>query len=169
MQLTKGISEKQIDQLIQYSSSDEVVAAFTSDPERFKDRAAYDAWLQKGRTIYTLGDEEGNLLGIVWLGRSPFPKVELKPEFVNLDTSSCDITVALRIYGKARGKGLAKSVLSEGIKNYLDSAAHQADGGGNLWLETSADNIAAIKTYEVLFEKVSEPDAKGKIIMVLKK
>lgn len=159
MQLSAEISEKQIGQLIKFSTTDKVVAEFTSDTTRFKDRAAYNKWLKKGRAVYVLEDKAGNLLGIAWFGKASFPNVILKPKFAKLQTEDYNTTVALRMYGEARGKGLAKEMLATAIEKY---------GQKGLWLEASHDNIAAIKTYQSLFTQVSDPNEKGKIVMVLK-
>lgn len=159
MQLTTGLNEKQIDQLIKFSTTDKVIAEFTSDATRFKDRAAYNNWLKKGRAVYALEDKVGDLLGIAWFGAASFPKVNLKPAFATLKPQDYGTTAALRMYGKARGKGLAKELLATAVEKY---------GQKGLWLEVSHDNTAAIKTYQSLFIQVSDPDEKGKVVMVLK-
>jgi len=43
-EIKKGILDKQIDQLIEYSLNDESVGKLTSDRERFKNRQAFEKW-----------------------------------------------------------------------------------------------------------------------------
>jgi len=143
--IKKGISEKQIDQLIEYSLTDESVGKFTSDRERFKDRQAFDEWRKKGREITVMTNDNGDLLGIFWDGFMEMP----------LGDKKYDKTFAIRIYGEARGKGLAFGFMKNCIK------------GKGYWLETSDDNLAAKALYSKFgFKQVSEVDENGKIIMV---
>lgn len=165
--VNEGLTNDQIDQLIHYATTDKVVGAYSSDPRRFKDREAYDNWLRKRHSIYSMVDNEGKLLGIVWFGKSSFPDIKLKSEFANLNTKSYGITFALRIYDEARGNNIAKKLTAATFTVYLASEDYHSAGGNGIWLETSEENVAAVKTYNTLFTQVSDPDEKGKIVMVL--
>ncbi len=166
-QLIEGITEKQITQLIEYSTTDPVVQKFSSDAKRFQNRTAFDTWLKKGRSIYTLVNKSGDLVGIVWIGKSAFPKCKFLPEQNSLQTKNYPFTFAIRLYGEARGKGLAKTVTKTALSKFAQTKEYQMTGSG-FWLEVSHDNTAAIKTYQSLFIQVSDPDEKRKVVMVLK-
>jgi ribosomal protein S18 acetylase RimI-like enzyme len=150
------ISKHQIDQLITYSNSDPQVIAFTSDPSRFKDRAAFNKWLEKGRSIYTLTDDNGDLLGIVWFGQ----------EYLS-GYQQCGFTFAVRTYGPARGQHLASKLITSAFESFQKTDVYQRSSQKGVWLETSADNLAAVSTYTKFgFKKITEPDDKNKIIMI---
>ena len=143
-EIKKGILDRQIDQLIEYSLNDESVGKFTSDRERFKNRQAFEGWQQKGREIFTLNNNN-NLVGIVWTG--------LKEK--QIGGKKYNKTFAIRIYGEARGKGLALGFMRSCIKEK------------GYWLETSNDNLAAKALYSKFgFKEVSKVDENGKIIMI---
>ena len=141
----EGILEKQIDQLIEYSKTDESVQRFTADAERFKDRKAFNDWKSKGRKIFTLSDEKDNLLGIIWIGQKE----------IEVGDKKYDKTFAIRIYGEARGKGLALDFMKKSVKEK------------GIWIECSADNLPAQALYKKFgFELVSKPDKNNKVILV---
>ena len=166
LSINEGLAEKQIEQLIDYANTDELVGKNTSDPHRFENREAYDDWFRSGRSIYSITDSEGNLLGIVWFGKKAFPTVTLKPEFEDLDTDLYGVTFAIRLYGKARGKGLAKKITDITLSAYMKSDDYRAAGSNGFWLETSETNLAAVNTYNTLFTQVSDSNERGKIVMV---
>lgn len=150
-----GISPSQVEQLIHYSNTDPQVIKFTSDKKRFKNRHAYGEWKKKGRTIYTLSDKNGDLMGIIWFGEEPIPQKEFTLKFNPRDFG---ITFAIRIYGKARGKGLAIKFMKAAFSDF---------GKSGIWLETHKNNISAIKAYErFVFKQVTVPDEKGRILMI---
>jgi len=140
-----GITEKQIDQLIEYSLTDESVGKFTHDKERFGDRKAFDEWTKKGRKITVMTNDNGDLLGIFWDGFMEMP----------LGDKKYNKTFAIRIYGEARGKGLALGFMKNCIK------------GKGYWLETKDENVAAKGLYNKFgFKQVSDSDEKGEIVMI---
>ena len=146
----KGISADHIKQLIKYSNDKNDISIFkyTSDQTRFANQKSFDQWFKQGRTIYT-ASEGKNLIGIIWFGSKPIP----------VDNYSHDTTFAIRIYPKARGKGVSFSFMDYAFKNYQPK---------NLWLECSADNTPAVKLYtKFSFHQVTSPDKNNKIIMVL--
>lgn len=147
LKIKKTITEAQIEELIEHSTNDSEVIKNTSDSTRFKDRQAFESWIQSKPSLYVLTDETNKLLGIVWVQKMSNPLVA--EEF--------DITAAIRLYGKARGKGLSRWFLGEALNKF---------GKANYWLRTSSDNVSAIKTYEGLgFKIVSSPDMENKIIL----
>lgn len=147
MDIKRGLSQKNIEELINYANSDEGVKKFTSDSKRFKDKASFEAWLKKGREIYSLVNEDGELMGVCWFG-----------------AEGEGFTLAIRIYGEARGKGLGYGFLKETMNNFMKLDEYQNADNKEWWLETSKDNIAAIKIYEKLgfeFEKDGEDIGKS--------
>lgn len=151
-EIKKGITDKQIDQLVEYSLTDELVAKFTSDRERFKSREAFDEWRKGGKEIFNLTNKDGDLLGIIWLGPKEIPEAQWKEK---IDKSKYKFSFAIRIYGEARGKGLAIDFMKECIKNK------------GIWLATSDDNLAAKALYSKFgFRQVSEASKDNKIVMI---
>lgn len=157
--VNQGITEKQIEQLINFANTDPEVKKFTSDSKRFRDREAFDKWRKKDRVVYTLTDKSGDLLGILWFGKKEIPRKDFTLKFNPQDYK---VTFGIRTYGKARGKGLARPFMLKAF-NYFSSKE-------GVWLETSGDNIAAVRAYTNFgFQKITEPDVNGKILMILPK
>jgi len=149
----QGILDCHIDQLVDYSQSDSDVKKFTSDAKRFHSKESFFEWQRQGRIIYTLVDEQQNLLGIIWFGQKD-PPISINANF----------TFAIRIYGSARGQGLSQGFMKVAFNDLQKNQTHSHITG--FWLETSTDNLAAIHTYEKFgFKQNSQKD--NKIIMVL--
>ncbi len=143
--LKLGLTQNQSRQLITYSLQDKLVAEFTSDLERFKNIQSFYTWLEKGKCIYSLVDTRDNLYGIVWFSAKDMHKYK--------------ITVALRLYDKARGKGLAVKFLKTAIKYFNYSFG--------IWSIVNKENVASIKTHlAVGFRPVTKQDNQGKIVLV---
>ncbi len=152
----EGILDCQIDQLIEYSQTDSDIQKFTSDALRFANRNSFHQWQQQGRIIYSLCDSQKNLLGIIWFGQKQAPINNIKANF----------TFAIRIYGSARGQGLAQEFMKITFNDLLKNQKESKITG--FWLETSQDNFSAIHTYEKFgFKIISSVDDKN--IMVLEK
>lgn len=149
----QGISDHQIQQLIQLSHTDPDVKKFTSDPTRFADLSCFNLWLQQGRIIYTLFDSNSNLLGIIWFGQKEPP--------VN---SSANFTFAIRIYPPARGCGLALPFMKLAFADLLQHQSQSHITG--FWLETDAANSTAIHLYRKFgFRQISRQ--RHRVFMVL--
>lgn len=162
-----GITENQIDQLIKFASSDTKLRQFTSDPKRFSDRNEYDKWKSGGRTIYTLVDNQQNLSGIIWFGKKE-PHISKRDILENFDPNKLGITFAIRTYGETRGKGIGRHFMEETFKHFQSLPETQALEKQGMWLETSVDNIPAVRLYQKFgFRTVTTPDEAGKIIMIL--
>lgn len=147
----KGIFADNIDQLIKYSNDkkDTAIYKFTSDKTRFLNKKAFDKWFKQGKIIYTALDDKKNLVGIIWFANKKIP----------VDNYPHNITFAIRIYPKARGKGLSFNFMDYAFKNYKAQ---------KVWLECSFDNIPANKLYQKFgFKQITKPDSKNKIIMIL--
>ena len=151
--IQQGILDCHIDQLIEYSQSDPDIKKFTSDTKRFNSRDSFFEWQRQGRIIYTLVDEQQNLLGIIWFGQKD-PPIKTNANF----------TFAIRIYSSARGQGLSQDFMKVAFEDLQKNQTHSQITG--FWLETSTDNFAAIHTYEKFgFKSVSQLN--GRNIMVL--
>lgn len=159
------ISDSQILELIHYANTDPLIQKFTSDPKRFKDRDAYNNWFAKGKSIYILTDESDALLGFLWFSKEAIPEQQFTLPFPKEEYG---ITAGLRMYGKARGKGLAFGFMNDAFAAFkLTEFYHSIEKKG-VWFETSFDNIPAVKLYDKFgFIKVTNPDEHGKIVMIL--
>lgn len=143
----KGITESQIDELIFYANNDPQIISFTSDKTRFADKKAFKLWLKKKPVIYTLTNNTGRLLGIIWFQRK-------------IGIPGYDLTFAIRLYGKARGKGLSYGFMKQAFDDFKPQ---------KVWLEVSIDNLPAVSLYKKFgFQQITDPNDKGKIIMVRK-
>lgn len=168
MIIHEGITKQQLEELINYSNTDGELKLTTSDAKRFKDKSAFEIWLRKGRKIYTMTNPEGKLLGIIWYGKKPVPKD--KAYITSFDHGIYGITFAIRIYGNARGKGLAKEFIIYAWKLYKATKDYLESNAKGIWLEVKEDNLRAIGSYGRFgFTKVSSPDIKGRIIMIYPK
>lgn len=149
----RGITQNQVDELINYSNNDNEVKKNTNDAKRFADRKSYNNWLKIPREIYTLTNLKDELLGIVW-----FRTQELKENY--------GITFAIRLYGEARGKGLSEDFLKQAFKEFKNSPLYKKNSSKKFWLETRRDNIPAIKLYEKFNFKKTNMELNGRIVMI---
>lgn len=165
VKVEKLITDKQIEELIKYSNNDEALMLTTSDAKRFKDKTAFDLWLKKDRTIYIMTNSRCDLLGIIWFGKQTLPpntNYAKSIEFINYG-----VTFAIRIYGNARGKGLARGFMKKTFKLYSKSDEFGKNSHNGIWLETNPDNNIAIKLYEQFgFKKFGDINENGRIIML---
>lgn len=163
----KGITERQIDQLIQYAQIDQTVQKFTSDAKRFASRKTFDAWKRPDAQFYTLTDKEDNLMGIIWFEELPLPDYEAQKEnqINSFDPNHYHTTFAVRTYGNARGKGLSVPFTQKALE---DIRSKNQDSG--IWLATSPDNIPAISSYKQTgFIEIGSRKDGQKSIMILPK
>lgn len=156
-QIKKGLTESQIDQLINYSLEDPDLK-YTSDASRFKDRVGFDEFSTHILAYYSLVDESDNLAGIVWF--DDFVVKELPKGY--------GISIAIRLYGQARGKGLALPFAEKAIEDFKTSQHYKSHPNPKLWLAVSPDNSPAIKVYEKIgFKKIGQLDNGKKELMIL--
>ena len=145
MIVKRGISRLQAKQLIKFTKTDEAVGQFTQDQRRFKNLATFKKW-QKGKTIYTLTDKGGGLLGIIWFGEKKHPALPDHP-----------YTFAIRVYPSARGKGYAFKFMKKAFADFKPEG---------VWLSTRPDNLPAIKLYKKFgFRELSRDP--NELIMIL--
>ena len=151
----KGITDTQIDQLVKYSQTDPTILKFTSDPTRFKDKTSASKWINNV-VVHTLSDRDGNLIGIAWFHQKTLPTDRDFTEKFNPE--DFPLTFAIRIYGETRGKGLSADFMRKSFDSFKP---------GNVWIETSFNNIPTVKLAEKFgFKQVSKPNQRGKIILI---
>jgi len=182
-----GLSDKQKRQLIAFTKYDTASHKNTSDwitsdghMGRFSSLEKLNEWLLKGRTIYTLNDNNNNLLGIIWFGQK-----ELSKEF------KLGITFAIRTYPipgdlftgadslpailsgikiGARGKGIAYPFMINAFYKYVNGNDYKKIRNKRIWLEVEKGNIPAVSLYKKFgFEQViiNKSEGVGKILMML--
>ena len=136
LKITSGLTDHQVQQLVEYSNTDQTIKKYSSDQNRFKNRATYDRWFAQDKSIYSMQNEQNKLLGLVWFGPSKFPQVKLKAEYAHLPTTHYQLTFALRVYNQARGHGLAKKLTAVTLTIFLNSKTYQQTKNNGIWLET---------------------------------
>lgn len=144
--INQGIDERHIAQLILNSQAadDAGVQSYTSDPRRFGSMEAFEKWTSKGRILYTLTNKDGNLAGIQWFGPEDMPE---KPYEEDFDRNRYGCTFAIRLYGEARGKGLARPFMRAVFDNLQTTPDYQRIEKNKIWLETRTTNEPALKSY----------------------
>ena len=150
--IKKGLTDSQIDQLIEYSQTDPDLKKFTSDFDRFKDRNSFDEFSKHILEYYALVDRQNNLLGLIWFDDFAYPEEGYE---------DYKISFAIRLYASARGKGLSEPFTQECLADF---------GKKNICLAVSPDNKKAIYSYEIVgFKKVANWEEKNKDLMILDK
>jgi ribosomal protein S18 acetylase RimI-like enzyme len=149
-----NFTERQIQQLLYSSKKDPLILEFTSDKQRFADLVTFKKWSKKTPHKYIFTDENNDLFALVWFSHKKIPVAGYKDYHWSL---------ALRVYEKARGKGLAKEFMSVALKDFSNKFPDR-----KIWLSTSFDNLAAIRTYKRFnFKQISKPNEDNKILMIL--
>lgn len=158
--IKKGLSDKQIDQLINYAATDDGLK-YTSDPKRFKNRESFDEFSKEILAYYTLTDDQDNLLGIIW-----FQDLDL---YLNRENpSEYGITFAIRLYGEARGKGLAQPFTEEVMADFENSKEYKSHPHKKIWLSVSPENEPAVALYRKLgFKDLEVNEEYNKLLMIL--
>ncbi len=153
--IQERISRLQTDELIIQSKSDLLIKKFTSDSKRFKDKKTFNTW-KRNKKIFILTDEQKRLLGFIWFEKKG---VLLKNPPKKLE--SYKTTFAIRLYKKARGKGLARDFMKEVFVRIDDR---------NIWLSTVYNNKRAINLYTKFgFKPVAKEDKRLYMIYENKK
>lgn len=159
----EGISEDNLRQLIEYTHSDPTIQKFTSDLKRFPDKESFDKW-KVGATIYTLSSAENKLLGLIWFRVLGIPE----PYFSEVPNSAdYQVTVAVRLYSEARGKGFLRPFLGSAIEKFKSTKSYEnIKGKKGIWLLTAEDNLKAQASFEKFgFKKITAKS--GRLLMIL--
>ena len=120
-------------------SSDVRLREMTRDLARFSSDGQLARW-RPGRDLLCLRDDAWSLLGLTWIADKPLPERDdyFDPEL--LREYDPRITVAIRTYGAARGRG----VLTKDFADFSrDKLVARRERPGAIWYETKAANRAA--------------------------
>ncbi len=155
-----GISEKQIEKLVELTNSDPEIKKFTSDLERFPNKESFDKWV-KDKYVYTLVGENNKLLGLIWFEIKSIPLQGL---------TDYGITIAIRTYGEARGKGYFQQFLNKAINHFKKTKEFQKIKSKGMWVSSAKDNIPSQKAFEKFgFKTVEDRTIPTRVFMVLNK
>jgi len=159
----KGLSDKQIDQLINYAATDEGLK-FTSDPKRFKDKESFTEFSKEILAYYTLTNDDDDLLGIIWFHDLPIPIASEARQ----SHAEYGISFAIRLYGEARGKGLALPFTEEVIADFKETKEYQNHPHKKIWLSVSPENEPAVALYHKLgFKDLKIDEEHHKLLMTM--
>ncbi|MCX6705290.1 MAG: hypothetical protein NT162_03065 [Candidatus Woesebacteria bacterium] len=103
LSILKGISKRQIAQLLIYTRKDKLIRTQTHDFDHFKSKKTFLSWKSRGKTIYTLINRTGKLLGVKWYDKR-HPGKHIEP--------------TVRIYPPIRGMRFTKKFLEIVRQNY---------------------------------------------------
>lgn len=137
----RGINKNQIRQLVLKTNKDSEVKKFTHDSKRFKSERSFNLWLKNEKSIYTLTDKKGILLGLIWFAKEKFKNYKY--------------TIAIRTYPPIRGKGFATRFMKLAIKDFDQKS---------IWLKASMKNYRAISLYKKIGFK-EDLESYGEICM----
>lgn len=161
-----GLTEPQIEELVEYSHADPLIRQFTSDLNRFASREAFVKWRKKRRKIYSLTDENGKLHGIIWIGEKRLPT---NYEYLGpIDPKMYPYTIATRVYEKTRGLTLSGQFKLAVIKHFSEQVSHRLIPPLGIWSETSTDNYRNISVnLKIGYRIVTKPNPLNKVLMVI--
>jgi ribosomal protein S18 acetylase RimI-like enzyme len=162
-----GIADEHIDVVINAANTDPDIEKNTSDKRRFANRYAYDAWLSKGRSIFTLVAPDATLAGLIWLGADQ-AKEPASYTDGPVDLSEWGITFAIRTYPPHRGRGLAVPFIRSAIDVFVKSDAYANAPHKGIWLEVVAENVAAVRSYEKVGFRTVGVNAEGEFLMLMR-
>lgn len=158
-----GITPTQVKTLIAYTQNEQDPAVHESTADwqggsgRFASRSNFDKWHAQGRYIYTLLDGQHHLAGVIWFGSKAMPG----------GNSDYGITFAIRLYGRARGAGLSIPFTQIALAHFRTTKSLIDQHSQGIWLETSQNNLGAVKTYQKLGCIQIGPGVEdGRIVMV---
>ena len=160
LNLFYGITDKQIDQLIEYTNTDPEIQKFTSDLTRFPDRDHFESWVGN-KDIYTLVDLEDKLLGIIWIELKEIPLENFAKDY--------GITLAVRTYGEARGQGYFNPFLEVALEHFNTFHNYkEISGSKGIWVSISKENTPSQRAFEKFgFRRVENETIPNRVFMVL--
>lgn len=120
-------------------SSDVRLREMTRDLARFSNAGQLASW-KPGRDLLCLVDDRRSLLGIQWIADKPLPRREDYSDPELLRDPAPGMTIAIRTYGPARGRGVLTKDFADFSRNKL---LDRRGRPGAVWFETKAHNQAA--------------------------
>ncbi|MBI2022790.1 GNAT family N-acetyltransferase [Candidatus Daviesbacteria bacterium] len=157
-----GISDSQIEQLLIFTHTDPEIRKFTSDFSRFPDKSSFDSW-EKDKFLYTLSNNSGDLLGFIWIEQKQLPV-----EAENVSPKKYGLTIAVRTYGKARGKGYFKPFLEKVLTYFKQKEEYEQISDNGFWISIAKENIPSQKAFENFgFKRVASRSQIDRIFMLL--
>ncbi|HEX6415902.1 MAG TPA: GNAT family N-acetyltransferase [Candidatus Saccharimonadales bacterium] len=146
----RGWSDTVADQLVERSEEPEMLEHVPRDhAERFVSKDRANEWYSENeRVVYALG-EKAALAGIAWFTKHP------------IEDYDAQYTFAIRMYERARGKGLAGAFM---MAAHLDLEASQHYEGA-VWLDTDEGNVHARRLYERFgYNEISRSDDRIRMV-----
>ncbi|MBT4124678.1 MAG: hypothetical protein HN981_02075 [Candidatus Pacebacteria bacterium] len=139
--LSLGITEKQLQKVVNYAQNDPLIIAQTSDPSRFSSLTRAYEWIEKEEKVFFTISPEKNLdqlSGIVWFEKSPLPA-----PYSTVTNPEDSWTFGIRIYESARGNKLSFPFMDEVFKKFWELHPKKS-----VWLSTRKTNLIAQKIYK---------------------
>lgn len=119
--------------------SDVRLREMTRDLARFFSSGQLAKW-RPGRDLLCMYDEERSLLGVLWIANKRLPRRDDYFDSAKLYAHNPQLTVAIRTYGQARGRGLlTKSFAEHALARLLGKRPRPH----SVWYETKANNSGA--------------------------
>jgi FMN phosphatase YigB (HAD superfamily)/GNAT superfamily N-acetyltransferase len=138
LSVLREIDKNHVRDVIYHTKRDKLINSFTHDRERFKNIKTFSTWLKRNKTVYSLINARGKLVGIIWFAKKKF--------------RNYPFTFAVRTYPPARGKGYSLSFIKTA---YLDFRRSHKKAG--IWLKTRSDNAHALSVYNKFgFKSISK-------------
>ncbi len=151
LRLQENWTADQQQQIIALTQKDSQICLLTDDPSRFSDQSTLETWLAKRkRFLYVLLDTSEHVVGSAWISAKRCENPHILETF--------GFTFAIRLYGKARGAGLAVPVLRMVFDHFMQTAAYQESSSPGFWLRTKVGNIPAYRTYAKFGFTTAEQD-----------
>lgn len=146
----RGWSGELAERLVEGSREEEMRRRVPRDVgERFASvDSAYEWYRANEHVVYALADRAA-LAGVIWFSR------RVRPEF------EADYTFAIRMYEKARGRGMAGRFMAAAHRDFEAFQRYE----GNLWLVTDTDNRTARALYEHQ-GYLPQGEEDGRVVMV---
>lgn len=166
--IKEGLTDNQINQLVDYTNNDLDIQKLTTDKTRFYNFESAKKWFEEKKVkTFVLTDNNQKLLGVIWFHKMDMPKYEY---LNNLNPDDFRFTFGVRLYGSARGRGLAVDFWQKCWEQFQVTEDYKSSDKKGLWLGTHVDNFKAISLYHKLgFAEVNNSKKDNRVVMVLKK
>ena len=146
LSILAGMDNNCTEDLVGYSKIDHQTKKFTHDYERFKNLKTFETWKSRGKTIYTLINRTGKLMGIIWFSKQTYKNIHY--------------TFAIRTYKPVRGKGIAKMFMKYAFEDFISK------NKSDVWLKMDIDNKVAGNLYiDFGFRRMSDKEGDRNIMV----